>query len=174
MFDNISYKKKLIGLLVLFVVMLLAANKRSFRATRTAYHQMNEIRSQLEYLQTSAIDSRHLETQLALYDNAIGKQNVEWDMVQQSILEFATQFESVAVDGLSETHLSASNGFEVITYQLTLEGSFYTLTNAIYAYERQFKMSKLVSVNYTKEKSYNDRKDKLKVQLIFQNYEKSI
>ncbi len=174
MFENFSYKQKLIGLGAILVLLFLTANKRSFKTTLNAYGQMQEVASRLRYMQVASYDSKQLQNQISFYDNLIGKQNIEADIVQQSILDFATNFEKARIDNLSETHISSAEGFEVITNQLILEGDFATLTEVVYEFEKKFEMASLVSVNYIKEKNYNKRKNKLKVQLIFQNYEKSI
>lgn len=174
MFENYSYKKKFIGLAVLLVLLFFAANKRSFKVTKNAYVQMKEVKEKMEFMQNSNIDSKELQRQMNLYDNLIGKQNIQPDAAQQSILDFATRYQDVEVDELSETHFSHEKGFDIITNQLTLEGSYSALSKVVYDYEKKFKVSSLVGVSYIKEKNYNRRKSKLKVLLIFQNYEKSI
>ncbi|WP_298487853.1 hypothetical protein [uncultured Maribacter sp.] len=123
-------------------------------------------------MKNSSHDSQQLQKQIHLYDKLIGSQNVEAEEIQQSILDFATGYESIKIDKLSETHISESNGFEVITNQLTLEGNFQSLIEVIYEFEKKFKVSSIVSINFIKEKKYDQRKSRLKVQLIFQNYEK--
>jgi hypothetical protein len=174
MFENFTYRQKLIGLSALFVLLFFAANKRSFKVTKNAYSQMKEVKSRLEFMRASNYDSKELQSQITFYNNLIGKQGIEPEAAQQSILDFATQYEKVKIDKLSETHFSNVNGFEVVTNQIVLEGNFAELTEAVYGFEKRFKTSSLVSISYIKEKSYNRRRDKLKVHLIFQNYEKSI
>jgi hypothetical protein len=173
MFENFTYKQKLIGLLILSILLFITANKRSFKVTKNAYTQMKEVKSRLDFMRASNYDSKELRTQIAFYNNLIGKQGIEPETAQQSILDFATKYENVKIDKLNETHFSATNGFEVITNQIVLEGTFSILTEAVYGFEKDFKTSTLISISYIKEKSYNRKKDKLKVHLIFQNYEKS-
>ncbi|SNZ01700.1 hypothetical protein [Flagellimonas pacifica] len=174
MFEKYSYKQKFLGLVALLLVLFLAANKRSFKVTKNAYGQMREIREKLEFMQNSNHDSRELQRQMDLYDNLIGKQDIQPDMAQQSILDFATKYDDIEIDELSETHFSNTKGFDVITNRLTLEGSYSALAKVVYDYEKNFKVSSLVGVSFIREKNYNRRKNKLKVLLIFQNYEKSI
>ena len=69
--------------------------------------------------------------------------------------------------------MAESNGFNVISNQLILEGNFNSLLEIVYAFEREFKFSNIVSISFVKEKEFQTRKDKLRVKIIFQNYEKN-
>lgn len=173
MFERYSYKKKLIGLSIVVALLLLTANKKSFKVTKQAYGQLKEAKEQLEFMRMSGQDSQTLQEQIKLYDGLIGKQDIEPSVAQQSILDFATQYEDVIIDELKETHFSSMDGFEVITNQLILEGSYQALTRAVYDYEKKFNISSLVSIDFYKEKNFAKRTSELKVLLIFQNYEKS-
>ncbi|WP_136464889.1 hypothetical protein [Flagellimonas onchidii] len=174
MFENYSHKQKLIGLLVLLLVLFLAANKRSFKVTKNAYVQMQEVKGKLEFMKNSNHDSKQLQQQMDFYDNLLGQQGIRPDVAQQSILDFATRYTNVEIDELSETHFSNAKGFDIITNQLTLQGSYTALSRVVYDYEKNFKASSLVGVSFVKQKDRNRKKNKLKVLLIFQNYEKSI
>tara|TARA_R110002033_G_scaffold66981_3_gene117993 strand:- start:36446 stop:36967 length:522 start_codon:yes stop_codon:yes gene_type:complete len=173
MFENFTYKQKLIGLGVVLLLLFFTANKRSFKATKNAYQQMKEVEAKVSYLKDLSLGSKELQNQVALYNNLLGKQDIEASQVQQEILNFASKYAIVDIDQLKETHLSESNGFHIITNQLVLEGDFLSLLEVVYAFEKKFNTSILVSINFLKEKNYQRKKDKLKVQLIFQNYEKS-
>lgn len=172
MFENLSYKQKLAGLGIVLIMLLMVANKRSFRATKDAYRQMKEVESQLAYMKASSFNSKELQTQIALYDDLIGQQHTETYVVQQSILDFANKFPKITIMELSETHLAESNGFVVKTNQLILEGDFQSLTETVYDFEKRFKNASLVSVSFLKERDFKKRKNRLRVKLIFQNYEK--
>ncbi len=173
MFENVTYKKKTISLFLLLALLFLTANKRSFRITRNAHKQMKEVKEQLEFMKTSSKNSEELYHQLALYDGLIGKQNIGPNVVQQSILGFATKYSDINIEELKEPHLSEANGFMVITNQLILEGNYLALSKVVYEYEKKFDVSSLVSVIFYKKKNFN-KKSELRVLLTFQNYEKSI
>lgn len=173
MFEGYSYKKKLIGLSIFLVLLLLTANKKSFKVTKQAYGQLKEVKEQVEFMRISGKGSQSLQEQIRLYDGLIGKQDIEPSVAQQSILDFATQYEDVKIDELKETHFSNTNGFDVITNQLVLRGSYQALTRAVYDYEKKFDISSLVSIDFYKEKNFEKRTTELKVLLTFQNYEKS-
>ncbi len=173
MFANLTYKQKLLGLMVVGVLLFFAANKRSFKVTRQAYNQVRQLEDKLNYVNSSTTDIGQTQVELQFYDKIIGEQGVAPEEIQQQILDFATKYERVLVYNLDEIHIAESNGFSVISNQLTLEGDFNSLLDAVYAFEKEFRFSNIVSVSFVKEKEYQTRKNKLRVKIIFQNYEKS-
>ena len=173
MFANLTYKQKLLGLMGVVVILSLAANKRSFKVTRQAYNQVKELEDKLEFVNSSTTDISQTQLELKYYDKILGKQGVDPEEIQQEILDFTSSFEEVYVFNLDEIHLAESNGFNVISNQLILEGNFNSLLEIVYAFEREFKFSNIVSISFVKEKEFQTRKDKLRVKIIFQNYEKN-
>ncbi len=173
MFANLTYKQKLIGLIAIGILLFMAANKRSFKITRHAYDQVRELEDKLEYVNSSTTDVTQTQTELKFYDKIIGKQGVEPEEIQQQILDFASTYDNVYVFNLDEIHIAESNGFNVISNQLTLEGDFNGLLEIVYAFEKEFKFSNIVSISFVKEKEFQTRKNKLRVKIIFQNYEKN-
>ena len=173
MFANLTYKQKLIGLGCLAILLFLAANKKSFKLTKHAYEQVQQLENKLDYVHASTVDSKVTYKQLNFYDKIIGKQGVTPEEIQQQILDFTTGFTAINVFNLEEIHLAESNGFDIISNQLILEGDYNSLLEIVYEFEKKFKFSNIVSVSFTKEKEYRTRKSKLRVKIIFQNYEKN-
>ncbi|WP_152538584.1 hypothetical protein [Aquimarina macrocephali] len=173
MFANLTYKQKLIGLIAIGILLFMAANKRSFKITRQAYDQVQQLEDKLEYVNSSTTDVTQTQVELKFYDKIIGKQGIEPEEIQQQILDFTSSYDNVYVFNLDEIHIAESNGFSVISNQLTLEGDFNALLEIVYAFEKEFKFSNIVSISFTKEKEFQTRKNKLRVKIIFQNYEKN-
>ena len=172
MFENFTYKQKLIGLGVLTVLLFFVANKRSFNITKQAYKQAKELNEKFDYVSKSSANVLEIQDELALYDKIIGIKGVAPEDVQQNILDFTTSFAEINVFGMEEIHFAESNGFTIITNQLILEGEYNNLIEVIYEFEKKFEYSNVVSVSFLKEREYKTRKNKLRVKIIFQNYEK--
>lgn len=172
MFENLSYKQKLIGITVIAVLLFITANKRSYQVTKQAYNQVKDLETKLAYVNASTSNVSQMQYELELYDKVIGVQGVEPEEIQQRILDFTTAYNDVKVLRLEEIHLAESNGFNIMTNQMILEGDFNALTHIIYEFEKKFEFSNIVSVSFLKEKEYQTRKTKLRVKVIFQNYEK--
>ncbi|NQY07129.1 MAG: hypothetical protein HRT68_13315 [Flavobacteriaceae bacterium] len=133
---------------------------------------MKKTEEKLNFITTSNSDFHNITSEIAYLDAAIGKQGISPETVQQSILDFSSQFDYIKVANISEIHYAQSNGFDIFSNQLVLEGNFNDLSKVIYEFEKNFKLSKIVSINYQKIKNYNTRRDKLQASIIFQNYEK--
>ncbi len=173
MFTNITYKQKLIGLVILSVLLFITANKRSYSVTKQTYNQVKELEEKLNYVNASSQDIDGLQNELAIYDRIIGKQGIKAEDIQQKILDYSTQYNTVGVVNLEEIHIAESNGFTIISNQLIVEGDFNSLLELVYSFETDFNYSNIVSVSFTKEKEYQTREDKLRAKIIFQNYEKT-
>lgn len=172
MFSQYTYKQKFFGLIVLFVLLLLVANKKSFSITKTRYNEVKEIEKKLLFVNNTNQDILSLTKEIAYLDDVIGKQGIPPDIVQQEILDFTSAYQQVKLVTIDEIHYAQGNGFDIFSNRLVLEGTFNSLSAIVYDFEKRFKQSRLVSINYEKIKNYNNRKDKLQVSIIFQNYEK--
>lgn len=173
MFENFTYKQKLFGLIIVAILLFITANKRSFQVTRRAYNQVDDLQKKLEYVNASTTSLSQMQSELNLYDKIIGKQGVGPEEVQQKILDFTTTFANIKVSGMEEIHTAESNGFNIITNQLVLEGDYNSLIEILYEFEKSFHFSNIVNISFLKEKEYKTRKNKLRVKIIFQNYEKN-
>ena len=158
--------------MVLFVLLLLVSNKRSFRLTKNAFEQVKSIEDKLEFVNQSNQGIDELRAGILSLDRAIGKQGVAPEIVQHNILDFCAKFPKIRLITMDEIHYASSNGFDIYSNQLVLEGTFNALTAVVYAFEKEFSQSKIVSISYEKIKHYNNKKDKLHVRILFQNYEK--
>lgn len=172
MFEQFTYKQKFFGLIVIFVLLLLASNKRSFSVTRAMYGQLKEVEEKLKFVNDENQNVHSIVSEIAFLDNAIGKQGLAPDEVQQAIIDFSSQYKKIKVINIDETHFAESNGFDIFSNKLVLEGDFNSLSEVIYDFEKSFKQSKIISIAYERIKDYNKRKNKLQVSIIFQNYEK--
>ena len=172
MFSQYTYKQKFFGLIIIFVLLLLVANKKSFSITKARFNEVKDIEQKLLFVNNTNQDIMSLTKEIAYLDDIIGKQGIPPDIVQQEMLDFISTYNNVKLVTIDEIHYAQSNGFDIFSNRLVLEGTFNSLTTVVYDFEKQFKNSRLVSVNYEKIKNYNHRKDKLQVSIIFQNYEK--
>ena len=98
-----------------------------------------------------------------------------FQLVQQEILDFVTHGGyDVKIESVDEVHEASDNKFLIYSNQLTMEGTFEELLKVVYDFEKKFKYSRVVNINFFKKKDYRTRRTKLYAKIIFQNYEKSI
>lgn len=173
MFATLSFKKKLIALLVIIFIMGISAYKRSYSKTFNAISELKNSKEQLEVVKNSQNKITSLKNEVMLLDNVIGKHAANPDIVQQEILNTFSQFDTkTELVKLEEVHKAKNNYFNIYTNRLLVSGSYNNVIETCYAFEKAFEYSRVVSLSlYTKKDSRTQRK-KLFEQIIFQNYEK--
>ncbi len=174
MFENLTYKQKFLALIVIFMMLAVAAYRRSFSLTLTSYSESEELKSKLEMFQQNTSNIQDLDAEILFLDQLIGKEKTAPELVQLEILNFVTnRNKNVEVVSLEEIHNATDNGFLIYTNQLILEGSFDDLLETVYTYEKEFPYSRVINVSYFTKKEFKTEKTKLYTKIIFQNYEKT-
>lgn len=171
MFEKYSYKKKCFALVVIFFMLSIAAYKRSFRP-------LLEVISEHEILVTKADNfsskSNNIEGLMKDIDNlnkTIGKQDVSKEIVQQGIVSFVTErHPDVSINELQPIHAYYDANYTLITNQLDVTGNVNQLQQLGYDFEKKFKFSRMVSLNFYTNKK-NNKSESLHLKMIFQNYE---
>jgi len=173
MFENISFKKKFIILVLLLFILGFTAYKRSFALTSDAYQTFNAAKLKLSQVSNSQGKIAVVKSEVAYLDNLIGKEAASADIVQQEMLNtfnlIGTKSELIE---LEEVHMAKNDYFNIYTNRLLLSGNFNELLAATYYYEKDFDFSRLVGLRFYIEKEPRTRRKILNEQLIFQNYEK--
>lgn len=172
MFDNFTYKQKIIGLVLVSVILFMAARKRSYKIAINTYKQVKEVEEKLKYIKNSNTSIQELKNEISYYDLMIGAEYKSPEDIQQGILGFSNSFKDIQVIGIEEIHKAPSNDFNIITNRLIVEGYYNELLHLIYAFEKEFSDASIINVKFTKHKEYNRKSNKIKTVITFQNYEK--
>lgn len=172
MFEQYSYKVKLIALGLIAVILFLASYKRSFKLTIASYDQMKQSENRLREIDERTFNAQNLIKNMTSYNLNQHQNEITPEEVQRKILEFVSDYDQVTIDHLNQTH--EFNDGHLITYtnQLRLSGTYNNLLELVYSFERNLTASTVVSVDFEKVKDYKKNRENLKVNLIFQNYEK--
>jgi len=173
MFDQVSYKYKFYVLLIVALLLGIASYKRSFRYTLSAKKENRILSEKQGFVKANLGDIDQLASRSNYLDKLIGKDRVPSEVIQQRILEFIPSFKNVKVSKLAETHYAIDGGFKVNSYEVVLSGSYNSIADIIYQFEKNFSLAKIVAMEYYKKKNYKTKKEQLFVKLIFQNYEKN-
>ncbi|MCD0464714.1 hypothetical protein [Flavobacterium sp. ENC] len=171
MFEKYSYKKKFTALVLIFVMLLITAYKRSFH---TLFQVINEYRTLAEktnQINKKANNTEGLTKEINYLDRVIGKEGITKEMVQQGIISFAsTENPKVSINDLQPTHVFSDENYRIISNQLDVTGNCNQLLALGYDFEKKFDFSRMVSMNfYTVKKS--NTSEVLHLKMIFQNYE---
>ena len=173
MFENLSYKKKLVTLIFLILVMGITAYKRSYRISIGAYKSLKSAQKKLEEVSDSQKRIIILKTEVDYLDNIIGKKAANADLVQQEIMNTYSLIEGNSeLVKLEEIHKAKNDYFNIYSNRFIISGAFNELLKTTYAYEKEFEFSRVVSVRFYVDTESRTRKKRLFEQIIFQNYEK--
>lgn len=170
MFEKYSYKQKCMALLLVFLMLSVAAYRRSFSPLVQAISEHRALRQKTESINGKSKDLKSLEREIAWLDKEIGKGGVTKQMVQQGIVGFATKHPGISINDLDPIHVFSDGSYNIITNQLDLTGKVNELMHLGYDFEKKFTLSRPVSMNFYTAKK-NNQPAILHLKIIFQNYE---
>lgn len=169
MFEQYTYKKKFIALGLVFVMLSITAYKRSFATLFEVIKENKELTNNVEQLNHKAKNSDKLIQEVAALDKLIGKEGMQSQEVQQQIVNFATNKANVSISDLQPIHIADDGNYVISTNQIDVTGNVNQLLQLGYAFEKDFDLSRLASMNlYTTKK--NNKAEVLHLKMIFQNY----
>jgi hypothetical protein len=173
MFDKYTYKQKFYALIILFIMLLLASYKKTFKHVFSAQNELSLIEERITESNVSDQDLYVLNSQLTDLDLFIRGQNAEPQLVQHEILDFITRSNfKVDVVNIENVHLFKDTDFMIYTNQLEVEGDYIDLMKLLYSIENKFESSRVVSLAFYVKKDFRNKRKRLILKLILQNYEK--
>lgn len=172
MFKQYSYRQKFYFLLLFFVMLSVAAYRRSFSNLILLIGEHNALEQKKDLIASQTPNTQRLQRDIADLESLIGKGVTEKEKIQQEIVNFlVNNSKGVAIFELQPIHQYQQEKYLVHSFQLDITGSYNDLLQLANDYEKHFEFSKIVSMRfYTDNK--NNKKETLHLRLIFQNYEK--
>ena len=170
MFDNYSYKKKCIALGAVFVLLSATAYKRSFKGLFEVIAENQKLSNTSKEYGSKSKSFDELLKEITILDKVIGKEGITKEEVQQNIVNFTgSKHSGVSINDLQPIHVFLDENYRIVTNQLDLTGTINQLLNVAYDFEKEFKFSRIVSMNFYTLK--NNKSEVLHLKIIFQNYE---
>lgn len=171
MFEQYPYKLKFKILIVLFVMLSIAAYRRSFSALIDVIKENRQLTEKVELMGKKTKNISQLKSEIAGLDKMIGKEGISKEKVQQGIVNFLLENSTnVSINNMQSIHEYSDANYRIFTYQIDLIGSFNQLIKTAYTFEREFEYSKIVSTSFYTDKR-NNKTEVLHLKIIFQNYE---
>lgn len=171
MFEKYPYKLKLKLLALIFVMLSIAAYRRSFGPLAAVIKEHTLLSEKVTVMGDNTKNADKLNREIAGLDKQIGKEGLGKEIVQQEIIGFVTRNSPrVSVNDLQAIHVHTTEDYRIYTYQLDLVGDFNSLIQLSYAFEKKFEYSKIARLNFYTEKNSNQN-EALHLKIIFQNYE---
>lgn len=171
MFNQYTYKTKFKFLIIFFIMLSIAAYKRSFGNLLSLYSENRTLKEKKELISNQKPDIVALNNQIQNLDKLIGKEGIEKEKVQQEIINFLVKKSpEISIYDLQPIHDFIQDDYHVFTFQLDLIGNYNQLIQLAYDFEKQFEYSKIISLRFYTDKK-NNKTEVLHLKLIFQNYE---
>lgn len=171
MFEQYSYKKKFMALLLVFVMLSITAYKRSFSELFQVISDYKILSKKVEYLNKKANNSEKLINEVAYLDKIMGKEGTTKEMIQQGIISFVSENHAgISINEIQAIHVFSDENYTIITNQLDETGGANQLLQLGYDFEKKFNLSRVTSMNFYTTKN-NNKSEVLHLKIIFQNYE---
>lgn len=171
MFEQYSYKLKFKFLIAFFIILSIAAYRRSFSNLILLYKENRALNEKKALMNNQTPNIKALGNQVAGLDKLIGREGVEKEKTQQKIIDFIVKNGSgISINDLQPIHNYIYDDYQIYTYQIDLTGGYNQLLDLTYKFEKQFEYSKIISLTFYTDKK-NQKKETLHLKLIFQNYE---
>lgn len=148
----------------------IAAYKRSFSGLLDVISENRKLNLEAASFGADGKNYEKLSQEVASLDNLIGKEGISKEEIQQNIVNFvSTRHGSLSINDLQPIHFFQDANYKIVTNQLDLEGNINQLLDAAYDFEKEFKFSRIVSINFYTLKVA--KVETLHLKIIFQNYE---
>jgi hypothetical protein len=170
MLEKLSHKRRFFLVLLVFVLLLFAIYKKTYRPIFNLKATLNSSYQLAENAVDPFEEIEQLKTELAVLDKVVGNSE-NHALMQQKILHFVTTHDfKLSVVTIEDTHIHKGTSFTVFTNKIVLKGNYTALLKAMYTIEKEFKASKIVSSKFYNKKNYSTNKTALFLELYFQNY----
>lgn len=171
MFEQYSYKFKLKALAFIFILLSMAAYKRSFGPLINVINENIELNQKRKSKNLGTINLNSLQQDIIHLNKLIGKGGYEKEKIQNEIIGFVSTYDKgVSLNHLKSIHEFSDESYYIYSYQLDLVGDANGLLGVLYEFEKAFGYSKVVSSTFYTLKQ-NTKKNTLHLSIIFQNYE---
>ena len=168
-------KQKNIALIVGFVIMLLISYRFAFKRTIDLGVKIEKLEKDKALLDNAEAKIHSLKKEGFYLDSILQSNDLSIENTfQQTLLLKTTQFKDkhhLKLIASNEPHSFQSEGANLLTYEVEVQGSFRNIMLFSNEMEQQ-RLAKLTSITLTKKKNYRTRRDYLVYKLILQRFSK--
>lgn len=172
MFKNITYKQRVILLIIGLIVLMLLINRLAINRTIGLKNQSKELTEKLDEAKDAPLAIISIKKRLAFIDEIVGRNLLDADDIQVLILEKCIDYSAknnLVLRNLPQPHKFSDQNFDVQTCIVELEGGFTDLLKLVYLFEQKYSLGKIISVSFVKEEDRFNKIDRLKLTIYIQN-----
>jgi len=170
--QNITYKQKVILLIVGFIVIIILVNKLAIQRTVNLKNQCESIINKLDEAKDAPLAIITIKKRLGFIDDVVGRNLLDADDVQVLILEKCIDYctkNNLVLINLPRPHKYSDMNFDVQTCIVELEGGYTDLLKLVYLFEQKLSLGKIISISFVKEVDRFTKMDRLKLTIYIQN-----
>ena len=172
MLKNLTYKKRVIILIIGLIVLLFIVQRFAIRRTLNLKSQCKTMISKLDEAKDAPVAIINIKNRLNIIEGIVGENILNGDDVQEFILEETSNYclrNKLILKSLPRPHEYSSNNYTVETCILEVEGGFKGLLKLVYLFEQKLTLGKIASVSFIKEEDRFTKINRLKVKIYIQN-----
>jgi hypothetical protein len=174
--NSLTYRHKNFLLWAILLLVMVFIYKKNVRATLSLISDCSELESRIERATNADVRLSMLRTEMKRLNAHSGNTSISSEQVEQEILNQAaavSQKENLVISSFKEAHTATTNGYIITSHMIEVEGGFVPAVKFIYAFEREFKDARLVSVRFYTREDYKTKKKYLYGTLCFQHVRKA-
>ena len=167
-----SYQRKLVyltlGSLVLIILMYTLALKRTFQLKKECKH----LEQQLLVADDAPEQINSLKQKLVHIDQLIGANINENYVLKEQILNYSGTYcnkHNLVIKDFPAIHEYTQENYQVETSKIIIQGGFIDILKLIYLFETEYKIARVVSVDFHSEKNIRTKQKVLEADIYFQN-----
>lgn len=168
-------KKKNIGLLIGFIILLVIAYNFSISKTLESRKQHLALKEQKESLNEIPNQIDYLKQQNKYYDEVLKKNQISTkSSFQNNLLKIVNSFaikNNLKITGFKEPHVLRQNDAVTKTYNFSVKGNYTSILKLLYSIEQFGNYGKIISVDFQKKKNYKSNKVYLECDVFLQRVE---
>ena len=153
-----SLQQKNSALLVGFILLLWLGYQFSFSKTFQLKGQHKTLLKEQALFTNVSQKLTALKQQDVYYDSILKSKRISSESsFQNSLLQTITAFAdttNIKIVAFNNPHIFKADNTIFNTFSFTLKGSFSKITQLIYQLEQNYKLGKIISVNFEKKKNY--------------------
>ncbi len=155
-----------------FLALLWLSYEFSFSKTIQVKKNYSELKKESEIFSNISQKLLTLKQQDKYYDSILTSKKISFETsFQNNLLSTINSFadsSNITVISFDQPHLFDLDNTITSTYSFSVKGSFEKITRLLFKLEQEYKLGKIVSVNYSKKKNYRRNSVYLECRILLQ------
>ncbi len=167
-----SYKRKLILLVFGSLMLILMIYGLAIKKTMILRSEYKDLANQLSTVTNAPVQIENLKQKLVSIDGIIGANINDNYVLKEQILNHCGEYcnkNNLVIKDFPEIHSFSHENYQIETSKIVIQGEFIDVLKLIYMFENQYKIARVVSVNFHTEKNIRTKQKFLETDIYFQN-----